>query len=197
MSCKWHQGGLARAVLAGSDSGRVEKVVSKRPCSHFPPSSISSSISPTAQERQPRQRHIEVLWLWLPVPSKPNKQTNVAPCLNPSANNSKIIHLGDMYQALSFRMREAFNILAFTLKASQRLPFYYSWSQIERQPVDICYGDGIGEDWGSNQRDKVVPQGPKFSTLPPHLQGMFWKHADSRPSMMQGTISNGKMLPNF
>lgn len=114
-----------------------------------------------------------------------------------SANNSKIIHLGDMYQALSFRMREAFNILAFTLKASQRLPFYYSWSQIERQPVDICYGDGIGEDWGSNQRDKVVPQGPKFSTLPPHLQGMFWKHADSRPSMMQGTVSNGKMLPNF
>lgn len=95
-----------------------------------------------------------------------------------SANNSKIIHLGDTYQALSFRMREAFNILAFTLKASQRLPFYYSRSQIERQPVDISCGNGIGEDWGSNQRDKVVPQGPKFSTLPPHLQGMFWKHAD-------------------
>lgn len=50
------------------------------------------------------------------------KQTNKCSTMPKpmSANNSKIIHLGDMYQALSFRMREAFNILAFTLKASQK-----------------------------------------------------------------------------
>lgn len=176
----------------GSESGRVEKVVSKRPCSHFPPNSISGGISPRAQERQPRQRHIEALWLWLPVPSKPDKQTNVAPCLN-----SKTIHLGDMYQALSSGMRKAFNILVCALQASQRLPFYRSRSQIERQPVDISYGDGIGEDWGSNQRDKVVPQGQSSQLYPYSYRACSGNIADSRPSMMQGIVSNGKMLPNF
>lgn len=114
-----------------------------------------------------------------------------------SANNSKTIHLGDMYQALSSRMRKAFNILVCTLQASQRLPFYRSWSQIERQPVDISYGDGIGEDWGSNQRDKVVPQGQSSQLYPYTYRACSGNIADSRPSMMQGTVSNGKMLPNF